>query len=303
MKSMDKCPIHNPQRRVQLLVAFEVLRAILILAIIGWWGILLVDKTNQIAYLQGTIDAQSVKRMIFWEAITLFLLVFISTVFSLWYYLRDIRRTKELKGFFAAMAHELRTPLTSIRLQAESLATKIKSPITSRLIADTTRLEAQVERGLELSRLESGKALHLTNVDLRESWRRALALFSGAEQKRLKLTIGKFANVRAEEQCLQVILRNLIENTLRHAGTKIVSVFIHAEVSDDTVKFIFRDNGSGFKGDTRKLGQLFYKGARSQGTGLGLYLIKMLMKAQGGTARFHTNDGFGVTLEFRKPHA
>lgn len=300
---MDKCPIHNPERRVQLLVAFEILRAILVLAIIGWWGWLLIDKTYQIANLQGTIDAHAVKRMIFWEAITLFLLVLLSTVFSLWYYLRDIRRTRELKSFFAAMAHELRTPLTSIRLQAESLATKIKSPITSRLIADTARLEAQVERGLELARVESGKALHLTDVDLKESWRRALALFSTSEQKRLKLTVGKFVKIRAEEQCVQVIFRNLIENTLRHAGTKVVGVFIHAEVEDDVVKFIFRDNGTGFKGDAQKLGQLFYKGALSNGTGLGLYLIRMLMKAQGGGARFHTNDGFGVTLEFRKSHA
>lgn len=300
---MDKCPINNPERRVQLLVVFEILRAVLVLGIVGWWGWLLIDKTEQIANLQGSVDAYAVKRMIFWESVTLFLLVLLSTVFSLWYYLRDIRRTRELKSFFAAMAHELRTPLTSIRLQAESLATKIKSPITSRLIADTTRLEAQVERGLELARVESGKALHLTDVDLKESWRRALALFTTSEQKRLKMTIGKFAIVRAEEQCVQVILRNLIENTLRHAGSKIVNIFIHAEAENEYIRFTFRDDGSGFKGDTKKLGQLFYKGALSKGTGLGLYLIKMLMKAQGGSARFHANDGFAVTMLFRKPNA
>ncbi len=277
---------------MQLLVAFEIIRAVLILAIIGWWGWLLVKNADD-----------STQHMLFWEAISVVALVALSTFFSLWFYLRDIRRTKELKGFFAAMAHELRTPLTSIRLQAEALATKIKSPITGRLIADTTRLEAQVERGLELARVESGKALHLTDVDLKESWRRALALFTASEQKRLKMTIGKFVTVRAEEQCVQVIFRNLIENTLRHAGTKVVGVFIHAEIDDESVRFTFRDNGTGFKGDGRKLGQLFHKGDLSNGTGLGLYLIRMLMKAQGGRARFHANDGFGVTLTFRKPHA
>jgi len=285
---MNKCPIHNHKTRVRILVALEILRAVLMLAIITWWGWLL-------------IDAQKTRQMVYGEAAAMFLLVSLSTFLSLWFYLRDVRRTRELKSFFAAMAHELRTPLASIRLGAEALSQKIKSPLTSRLIADTSRLEAQIERGLELARVESGKTLQLTNVDLAESWKNALALFSLSERKRLKITKGKFTTVLAEEQCVQVIFRNLIENALAHANKKTVSIFIHAETRPNKIAMIFRDNGAAFKGDAKKLGTLFYKGEKSKGTGLGLHLIGSLMKAQGGKSGFHTEEGFAAMLEFRKP--
>ena len=155
-----KCPIPNHTMRVRILVLFEILRAVLMLAIIIWWGSLL-------------IDANKARQMIYGEATAMIVLVSLSTFLSLWFYLHDVRRTRELKSFFAAMAHELRTPLTSIRLGIEALSQKVKSPLTTRLIADTSRLEAQIERGLELARVESGKMLPLTTVDLGESWKRA----------------------------------------------------------------------------------------------------------------------------------
>ena len=285
-----KCPIPNHTMRVRILVLFEILRAVLMLAIIIWWGSLL-------------IDANKARQMIYGEATAMIVLVSLSTFLSLWFYLHDVRRTRELKSFFAAMAHELRTPLTSIRLGIEALSQKVKSPLTTRLIADTSRLEAQIERGLELARVESGKMLPLTTVDLGESWKRALTLFSLAERKRLKITKGRFSTALGEEQCIQVILRNLIENALAHAGKKTVSIFIHAEAKEDEVILLFSDNGIGFDGDRKKLGQLFYKGEKSKGTGLGLHLIQSLMKAQGGRATFKGDDGFATTLKFRAPYA
>lgn len=285
---MAKCPITSHKYRVQILVGFELFRAVLILAIIGWWAWLL-------------ITAEKDRAMVFGEASAMFLLVSASTLLSLWFYVRDVRRTRELKSFFASMAHELRTPLTSIRLAAEALASEKKSQLTNRLIADTSRLEAQIERGLELARIDSGKTLQLTTVDLAKSWNQTLALFTLSERRRLKITKGHFTKLVAEEQCLQVILRNLIENALAHAGKKTVSVFVHAEPRGQEVVMTFRDNGIGFKGDRKKLGKIFYKGESSKGTGLGLHLIQSLMKAQGGSAVFRGDDGFTAILKFRRP--
>ena len=79
-----------------------------------------------------------------------------------WLYLRDQRRTNSLRAFFASVTHELRTPLTSIRLQAESLADAGNaSPLVERLLEDTSRLEGQVEKTLELARIEGGGELDL----------------------------------------------------------------------------------------------------------------------------------------------
>lgn len=282
-----RCPIHNPVNRVRLLIAFEVLRAVMILAIMGWWCWLLI---------QGAGPEK--RSMLVWESVSLFVLVMVSTGFSLWFYVRDLKRSRALQSFFAAMAHELRTPLASIRLQAESLAAKVKaSPYINRLIADTSRLEAQVERGLELARAETDKALSLFPLSLEEAWQRALALFTKAEQKQLKITLAPLASVMADPMALQVIFRNLIENALTHSGKKTPAIFLHTVEKEGMVTLIYKDNGRGAKG--QKLGQLFQKGRASKGTGIGLYLIRSLMKRQGGSAAFSGHSGFTATLRFK----
>ena len=296
-----KCPIRSPALRVRALIVFEVIRATMVLAIMGWWGWLLVEQAERIAELTNSPVAHETRTMIAWEAVSVFGLVVISTLLSLGFYMRDLRRSRALQAFFAAMAHELRTPLASIRLQAESIASKLKSksPYVCRLIADTSRLEAQVERGLELARAESGKPLAVSPISLDESWKRALALFPAENLKQLKITKTPLANALGDAHVVQVIFRNLIENALGHSGKKSVAIFVHTVVKDGQTVFIFRDNGKGFQGDSRRLGKLFFKAQNSKGTGIGLYLVRSLMRAQGGSAKFDGIKGFSATLSFR----
>lgn len=288
--SEPRCPIHNPVNRTRALIAFEIIRAVLVLAIMGWWGWLLVASGDE-----------QTRHMLFWEAITLCTLVGISTALSLWFYLRDLRRSRSLQSFFAAMAHELRTPLSSIRLQAESLKRKTKSPspYISRLIEDTSRLEAQVERGLELARAESGTSVSLSKVALEDSWRQAASLFAETDRARLKINKEPSGFVMADAQALQTIFRNLIENTLLHSGRKTPSVSVETASGNGLTILTFRDNGAGAADRQKQLGTLFAKGAKSKGTGLGLYLIRSLMRLQGGSARFDGRDGFTATLVFK----
>ena len=56
----------------------------------------------------------------------------------------------------------------------------------------------------------------------------------------------------------------------------------------------FTDAGQGFAGDAGRLGSLFYRGQRSQGAGVGLYLIRMLMQRMGGRAEFASRSRRGL---------
>jgi len=79
-----------------------------------------------------------------------------------------------------------------------------------------------------------------------------------------------------------VIFRNLFENTLRHnPNSKRVS--ITTQLSGNQVELIYDDFGKKFHGSVPRLGELFYKFDSTKGSGIGLYLIKNLMrKLQGG---------------------
>jgi signal transduction histidine kinase len=107
--------------------------------------------------------------------------------------------------------------------------------------------------------------------------------------------------VVADPNALQIIFRNLIENTARHAQAPVAHARVSLEHRGREVWVTFVDDGKGFEGDGGRLGSLFFRGARSQGAGVGLYLIHSLMDLMGGRAEFNpgTGRGFETRLHFR----
>jgi signal transduction histidine kinase len=292
----------------------------IVLLIVGWWGTLLHTQAGRIAELEGRLGSspQHVvesqlrsRRMIIWESSSLLLLLLALGGAGAWLLARDSRRTRELEAFFASITHELKTPLTSIRLQAEALADSPKidaaqKPLIRRLLEDTGRLEAQVERTLELARLEGGGPVFLHDIPLESFLENALRPFKEFQGERLTVEtqVPAGLRVKADPTGLEVILRNTVENSLRHSARDRVRLKIRAERAADGVSVTLSDDGTDFSGDPRRLGKLFAKGARSKGTGIGLYLVSTLMTRMGGEARFTGGaQGFETRLWFREGQA
>ena len=108
--------------------------------------------------------------------------------------------------------------------------------------------------------------------------------------------------MQADAAALQMILRNLVENSVRHSRVNPVSVRLtaaslrtHAWCSNT------RTTAAASLAGTGRLGRLFGRGAASSGAGVGLYLVRRLMQRMGGRARFDTapGDGFRCELWFR----
>jgi signal transduction histidine kinase len=100
-----------------------------------------------------------------------------------------------------------------------------------------------------------------------------------------------------------MILRNLLENSVRHAGVLPVEVRIAARAQEGGVVIDYRDSGRGVHGDLRELGTLFGRGGESRGSGVGLYLVRALMRRMGGQVRFASGGegaagGFQALLHF-----
>jgi signal transduction histidine kinase len=285
----------------------------------GWWGWLVLRQAAKIADLQSRLGLSAdttqtqwhrTQRMLYWEMGSFYGLLLASAGVLFWIYWRDVKRSKSTQAFFAAVTHELRTPLTSIRLQAEVIAEVVELKNIQRLLEDTGRLEAQVERALELARIEGGGPVSTQPIEL-QNWIAQLIQTWGNDLKE-KIEFSNSLDevwVQADPVATQILFKNLFENAVRHSQREKVRVAIQ-RVEEDHLKqkydknMVFievKDDGVGFHENRKELGKIFKKGSRSQGTGVGLYLVKVLMDKMGGVVHLAASpSGFNVILGFQK---
>jgi signal transduction histidine kinase len=308
-----------PTRKARLVIALAGVWLASLLALGAWWALFALRQADRIATLErepGVLSSTDggqwarTHQMLWWEGGTFLVLLILLTAVLAWLYSRDHVRTRALQAFFAAVTHELKTPLTSIRLQAEALAAGGDTPtLVRRLLADTGRLESQVESALELARLEGGGALVDQTVPLGLWTQRAIhwlgEVYGPAVQFHLELRAHPDA-VAADAAAVQIILRNLVENSVRHGQAVPAVVDLSIDRTADAVVLTYRDHGQGYaEGDAARLGKLFVRGRHSSGAGVGLYLVRLLMTRMGGWARFESapGKGFSAVLGFRVAEA
>jgi signal transduction histidine kinase len=302
-------------RRVAILAGVW-LAVILVLGF--WWASIVLELSNDIAHMsqqpgipaeqaqQALMQAARYKRMLHWESGTFLLLLLFVSGMLFWYYRRDMQRARGTQAFFAALTHELRTPLTSVRLQTEAIAAgEPTQELIERLLTDTHRLESQIDKTLELARLEGGGSLAEQAIRLDTWLERVLQGIASQEGEgaQLQVTVEPdLPPVHGDTAALQLILRNLVENSLRHGDRERIHIDVAASAAGNGVAITYRDDGRGFQGDPVRLGRLFLRGGESRGTGVGLYLLRVLMDRMGGDVDFaHAEGGgFAATLRFRR---
>lgn len=301
--------LHAANRRMRLMVVVHAFWLAVVFLLGAWWGKLVLQQAEKIAELERKLGIgaaaheqwERTQRMLLWESAVFFVLLLASTALLAWLYWRDLRRNRAIEAFFASVTHELRTPLTSIRLQAESIAESVPSPeaapLLRRLLEDTMRLEGQVERTLELARVEGGGPIFVQPLELKpwldrliQGWRQN---FTGRAEIMSSI---EDLTAEADPTALGIVLKNLLENSLKHSRREPVRVTIDVRPRGGWIELSFRDDGEGFRGESRYLGEIFHRGPHSQGSGVGLYLVRVLTERMGGHARFRGGSGFETTL-------
>jgi len=308
----------QPARQSRLVAALAAIWLLLILLLGGWWATIVIRLARRVADLsiaigasesQAIAELQQTQRMLVWESSTFLLLLLTLSAALFWFYWRDMRRARGTQAFFAALTHELRTPLTSVRLQTEAIAEGEPTPeLVERLLADTHRLESQIDKTLELARLEGGGSLAEQAIRLDPWLPRVLGTIAAAEgdDARVDCTVEPgLPPIAGDTAAVQMILRNLVENSVRHGDVANVVVEVQARRVGNAVEIRVADNGRGHDGDPGALGRLFERGDQSRGTGMGLYLVRVLMDRMGGTVAFGKGPqgGFEARLTFQSSPA
>ena len=297
-------------RRTSWVAAAALLWLTMQLALVVWWATVIERQAQSIAALEAqngagheliAAQASRTRVMLVGESSSFLALLLIVSLLLAWLYWREHRRARSMQAFFASVTHELRTPLTSIRLQAEAIAEgEQRTELAHRLLEDSSRLESQIDKTLELARIEGGGPLSEQSIPLHAWLARTLDGIAAAHGERLDLRAhvdASVAPVFADSGALQMVVRNLVENSVRHSGAVPVSVRLTASQRGDFVVMEYQDNGAGIVDDKPKLGRLFARGAHSSGAGVGLYLVRRLMQRMRGKAIFNTAPGEGYRCE------
>lgn len=259
-----------------------------ILLLGAWWLYLVINLGHQISVIPSIHHNQMrMINMLKWEGITFFVLLLGFIISLLYVFFQDKKKSHSIQAFLASMTHELKTPLASIKLQSDFIHEiidennndigQIKKLIT-RLNEDVQKLENQLDRTLQLARIEKGGHLNLTTINLKSFLHK---ITKNETLISFDLKVDESIDFLADEFSLNLIFKNLIENTKTHLKSpKIVS--IEAKKNNNKVLLSYDDHGEEFDGDIKKLATLFYKHNSPKGTGIGLYLIKKLMRAMKG---------------------
>ncbi len=294
--------IRNSDRRLKLLILIQVLWAGLLLVLAIWWGTLLLHKSDEIAALQTQLGIPEdtiqnrldrTERMVIGESGTFILLIIIANGVLVSFFIRDSRRSRSLQAFFASVTHEFRTPLTSIKLQAETLKdmqdNPKQTPFLDRLIEDVERLDGQVQKTLELARVEGGGGLRKEGLPLKSYLQSRVFPFYTNAQNKLNLSIEMGDEVVvADPAAVTIIFRNLMDNAIKYSASLPAKLIVRSGMMNDSLRVDVIHQNSIPHSEPRFLGKLFHRGANSQGAGVGLYLIKTLMEKMSGKASFQS---------------
>jgi len=193
------------------------------------------------------------------------------------------------RALLLAISHELRSPLTRARVNAELLD---ESDTRDALLHDLAELRDLLANLLESERLAQGHAaLQAEPVDLTTLVRGVVATQFEGRGVLLELD-EQVGTVQADPTRLRLMLRNLVDNALRHgAGASQAPVAYLRREADGRLALGVRDQGPGVTPEQRdQLGQAFYRpeNARTRtagGVGLGLTLCRLVAQAHGGELR------------------
>jgi signal transduction histidine kinase len=208
------------------------------------------------------------------------------------------------RSLLLAISHELRSPLTRARVNAELLP---DSPEQAALVRDLAAMRDLITDLLESERLASGHAaLHAEPTDLAALVRDLVQTQYAAQPLALDLADG-LAPVPLDPARIRLLLRNLIENALRHGAGAVTppEVVVRAE-GPGQVLLSVRDHGPGAPPEhLPHLAEAFYRpdSARTRaagGVGLGLHLCRQVAQAHGGSLVLR-NATPGLAAEVRLP--
>jgi len=221
---------------------------------------------------------------------------------------------QKVRQFAADASHELRTPLTTIRGYAELYRQGALGPdrlpnAMRRIEQEADRMSSLVAELLELARLDRNSSLDLSDTDMAELVRDAVADAKAVEPGRpVSATMPPRLIVVADEPRIRQVLANLLGNVREHTepGTPVA---VRLAQAGQGALLEVTDAGQGMSEEAAaRAFDRFYRGGHNgsgHGSGLGLSIVQAIATAHGGHAMLKSVAGTGTSVQvwipFRPP--
>jgi signal transduction histidine kinase len=221
--------------------------------------------------------------------------------------------------FLTIMTHQIRAPFANLKWVVDLLISNKVGKIEEDqreyldiLRENSERLEELINKIVTVSKIEQGKLpLNKKDFSLEELTKKVIKeskAYAKATNVELKMSSPeKLPMVYADESQIREVVENLINNAIKYSNKKGDVVVNIEKKKEKEIYFEVKDSGVGIpKEDQKYIFSKFFRSGnaikhQTQGSGLGLYIIKSIIKAHKGKVGFISKEGAGSTFWFTLP--
>ena len=216
---------------------------------------------------------------------------------------REYQANVSKRELVAELSHDIKTPVASIKAMSELLSVKTEDEASKQKLNSISAKADQIDEmvsNLFASTLEELEKLEVNPTELGSDELEEIIRTADYNRKIKNLEIPGCI-VFADKLRVVQIINNIIYNSYKYADTVIT---VESRIEDDTLEICITDKGGGVSEEELSTVTEKYKRGKNaegkQGTGLGLYISKMLMESMQGSLEVANRDGgFSVTLYFK----
>lgn len=293
-----------------------------------WWSYLLFDLNHQIFTLrnelstlknQGFDVAENLlqekltqkRLMIFGEGMVFILFLSLGILQIRKSFKRESEVSRQQKNFLMSVTHELKSPVAAVKLFLQTLAKhdlerSRQQEIIRRAVEETNRLDHLIGNILMASQLENHAfSIRKEVLNLSELCNHFTAGFNARFNKDiLQKNVQENIWVSADQEAVKSILLNLTENACKY-GSEETPIELSLTADKECAVIQVKDQGSGIsQEDKKRIFEKFFRAGneetrRTKGTGLGLYIVRILTELHQGQIRVMNNQPEGTIFELR----
>lgn len=292
------------------LIAIQLVWVLLVIFWIYWF----IGSHKEFRKLAELYKPEMAGRGIDWtvlvEGLALLLVILPGVYVIFLYWKRQSDLVNQQKNILSQVTHELKSPLASIQLHLETI--KLRNPPPDKLdrfldtmLADTDRLNNLINNLLLAAKLEHRVSdVQYPVIDFSQ------LVIKIMEMKRSKLPEGGSITIEVEKgikvaidtERMEMVLRNLFENACLYSPGSPEILVTLTRSGQKNCLLTFQDHGKGIDAkDLKRVFRMFYRVRRSgesiRGTGLGLYIVKSVVRDHGGGVRVES-EGAGKGTKF-----